>query len=146
MVDINLKFLRKKIGLTQAQLAEKLNIKDLDWDICYQSRVGPMKWIGPSLDEALDKAAADKKAVIIFPHAFTQEHVETLVELDIEYKEFAEKQGVPAYYRAETVGTHKEFIDGLKALVLKHEDKDGIFAEGFTRPCPSRFKRCCMEG
>ena len=57
--------------------------KGIDWQICYQSRVGRLKWIGPSLDEALEKAAQDKKAVIVYPHAFTQEHVETLVELDI---------------------------------------------------------------
>ena len=131
---------------TAQSIADALNIEDLDWQICYQSRVGPMKWIGPSLDQALDKAAHDKKAVVLFPHAFTQEHVETLVELDIEYKELAETMDMKGYYRAETVGIHKAFIAGLKSLVLGHKDKSGTFAEGFKRPCPSHFTRCCMEG
>lgn len=130
---------------TAAAIAEALNIEGLDFQDCYQSRVGPLKWIGPSLDEALDKAARDKKAVVIFPHAFTQEHVETLVELDIEYKEEAEKMGIEGYYRVETVGTDKAFIDGLADLVFKHADVNGIKAEGFEAPCPSEFGQCCMR-
>ena len=123
----------------------KVKRKDIDYQYCYQSRVGPKKWIGPSTEEALKKAVDDKKAVIIYPHAFTQEHVETLVELDIEYREEAEKMGQHGYYRAQTVGTHPEFIKGLASLVTKHLNKKAILAEGFKRPCPENFSRCCME-
>ncbi len=131
---------------TAVAIAEELAIENIDWQICYQSRVGPMKWIGPSVDEALAKAVQDKKAVVIYPHAFTQEHVETLVELDIEYKEEAEKMGQKGYYRAQTVGTHSDFIDGLAGLVKEHLDKEGIMDEGFESPCPSEFRQCCMRG
>ncbi len=95
----------------------QVQCKKLDWQICYQSRVGRLKWIGPSIEEALDKAAKDKKCVIIYPHAFTQEHIETLVELDIEYKKYASKIGIDGYYRSSTVGTSEEFINGLAELV-----------------------------
>jgi len=131
---------------TAEAIVKELDIKDLDYQYCYQSRVGPMKWIGPSLDEALAQAVLDKKAVVIYPHAFTQEHVETLVELDIEYKEKAEHMGQQGYYRAQSVGTHKDFIEGLAELVHKHLDKIGIFAEGFECPCPEKFNECCMRG
>jgi len=117
----------------------------IDWQICYQSRVGRMKWIGPSLDEALGRAAADKKAVVIYPHAFTQEHVETLVELDIEYKAIAEKLGLPGYYRAQTVGTHEGFIDGLVGLIKAHIDRHDISAQGNSILCPDKFKTCYMR-
>lgn len=130
---------------TASKIAEKMGIENLDWQICYQSRVGPLKWIGPSLDEALDKAAMEKKSVVVFPHAFTQEHVETLVELDIEYREEAEKMGIEGYYRAETVATHPDFIDGLAKLVFKHTPKNGVYAEGEDVLCPSHFSRCCMR-
>lgn len=130
---------------TAEAIAKELNIKDLDWQICYQSRVGPKKWIGPSVDEALEKAAADKKAVVIYPHAFTQEHVETLVELDIEYREEAEEMGQHGYYRAKTVGTHESFIDGLAGLVFKHLKRGKVEAEGFKCPCPAEFEQCCMR-
>ncbi len=103
--------------LIVTRLTEKLGINNIDWQICYQSRVGRLKWIGPSIEEALKKAALDKVAVIIYPHAFTQEHIETLVELDIEYKKYASNIGIVGYYRVNTVGTAKEFINGLAELV-----------------------------
>ncbi|MGH1374985.1 MAG: ferrochelatase [Alphaproteobacteria bacterium] len=127
------------------RLSEKLGIDNLDWQICYQSRVGRLKWIGPSLDEALDSAQSDKKAVVIYPHAFTQEHVETLVELDIEYKEMAEEKNIPGYYRARTVGVQDGFINGLSDLVKSHLDKTEIAAEGGQCICPDNFGRCCMR-
>lgn len=123
----------------------KIKRKDLDYQYCYQSRVGPQKWIGPSTEEALEKAAHDKKAVVIYPHAFTQEHVETLVELDIEYREEADEMGLKGYYRADTVGTHDDFISGLAKLVKQHISKKGLYSEGMKRPCPDKFGRCCME-
>lgn len=128
------------------KIAAALNIPDLDWRICYQSRVGPMKWIGPSTEEELQNAAEDGKAVVIYPHAFTQEHVETLVELDIEYKEEAEHMGLAGYYRAETVGVHPDFIAGLLELVRESLPGEGVRAEGGQTLCPAEFGRCCMRG
>lgn len=130
---------------TSQAIVKELGIEGLDWQDCYQSRVGPMKWIGPSLDEALEKAAEDKKSVIIYPHAFTQEHVETLVELGIEYREEAEKLGINGYYVAETVGAHPDFINGLAGLVKKHAPRGKVEAEGFECPCPENYNRCCMR-
>lgn len=130
---------------TAKLIAKKLGVKNLDWQICYQSRVGPKKWIGPSTEEALEKSAHDGKAVIIYPHAFTQEHVETLVELDVEYKEEAEKMGLHGYYRAKTVGTHPKFIKGLVKLVKDHMKKTGVRAEGGKCLCPTEFGQCCMR-
>ena len=82
---------------------------------------------------------------MIYPHAFTQEHVETLVELDVEYRELAEELGLPGYYRAQTVGTHPDFIAGLAGLVHAHLEKGGIYADGFEAPCPADFTQCCMR-
>jgi ferrochelatase len=127
------------------EILKKRGITNFDWQICYQSRVGRLKWIGPSLDEALEAAAKDKKAVIVFPHAFTQEHVETLVELDIEYRHVAEKLGLPGYYRASCASDHPAFINALAALVRDYTQKTGIHAEGGTCLCPDHFSRCCMR-
>jgi ferrochelatase len=92
-------------------------IGDLDWSVCYQSRVGPLKWIGPSTDAEIARAGADKVAVVLYPLSFVSEHSETLVELDIEYRHLAEKVGVRAYIRVPAVGTHPLFIAGLARLV-----------------------------
>ena len=82
---------------------------------------------------------------MIYPHAFTQEHVETLVELDIEYREEAEKMGLHGYYVAKTVGEHPDFIAGLAGLVHKHEGRTAIEAEGFKTFCPKEYGQCCMR-
>jgi ferrochelatase len=130
---------------TALAIADKLHLKTDDWAICYQSRVGPQKWIGPSLDEELERAAKDNKSVIIYPHAFTQEHVETLVELDIEYHEMAGELGIKGYYRADTVATHPDFINGLKDMVLGHTGSYSIQSNEEERLCPKEFSKCCMN-
>jgi len=90
---------------------------EIDWSICYQSRVGPLKWIGPSTDAEVRRAGADKVGVVVYPLAFVSEHSETLVELDIDYRHLAKEVGIPTYIRVPTVGTHPLFIAGLARLV-----------------------------
>ena len=87
--------------------------------VCYQSRVGPLKWLEPSTDAEIRRAGAEGKGVIVAPIAFVSEHSETLVELDIEYAKLARETGVPDYRRAATVGADPAFIDGLAGLVRK---------------------------
>jgi len=86
--------------------------------LSFQSRVGRQRWLGPYTEEALDElAGAGEKAVIVVPVAFTGEHVETLQELDIVYRERAAAHGITHFARARTVGTHPAFIDALAGLV-----------------------------
>ncbi len=126
-------------------IVKALGIPDLDWMICYQSKVGPLDWIGPSTAAALEKAAVDKVPVVIYPHAFVSEHVETLVEIDIEYRHLAEKAGVPIFARVETVGTDAAFIEGLKKIVLARAGGTGIAPEGGQRLCPGDKAQCCLN-
>ncbi len=131
------------------QSAEKIikatGLKNPDWQICYQSRVGRLKWIGPSTEEALQKVANDNVGVVILPHAFTQEHVETLVEIEIEYRALAKKMGLHDFYRVPTVGTSEVFIKGLMKLVLDNNGKNKTLSHTGKPLCPSNFKDCCMR-
>jgi ferrochelatase len=106
---------QKQVEQTAKAIADAIG--GLDWTVCYQSRVGPLKWIGPSTDQEVERAGADKVGVVLYPLSFVSEHSETLVELDIEYRHLAEKAGVPRYVRVPTVGTHPKFIGGLADLV-----------------------------
>jgi ferrochelatase len=124
-------------------MAERLDIQGLDWSICYQSRVGPLKWIGPSTEEALEKAAHDQVPVLIYPHAFVSEHVETLVEIEEEYREVAHELGVPGFARVPTVSTHPAFIAGLANLVRQQIDAGAFPNERNIRVCPMEFSECC---
>ncbi len=127
------------------RIAQALNIPDLDWQICYQSRVGRLKWIGPSTTEALEKAAADQVPVVIYPHAFVSEHVETLVEIEIEYRHLAKELGVPDFARVETAGIGDAFIQGLKTMVLSHLDSGRVLPDGGARLCPASMRQCCLQ-
>lgn len=106
-----------QVGRTARAIVDALAMESLDWSICYQSRVGPLEWIGPATDAEIRRAGADGKGVIVAPIAFVSEHSETLVELDIDYRHLAKEVGIPTYIRVPTVGTHPLFIAGLARLV-----------------------------
>ncbi|MBI5164314.1 MAG: ferrochelatase [Magnetospirillum sp.] len=89
----------------------------IDSVVCYQSRVGPLEWIGPSTEDELARAGRDGVPVVVVPIAFVSEHSETLVELDIEYRHRARELGVPGYVRVPAVGCHPAFIAGLADVV-----------------------------
>ena len=122
---------------------EQLGIDGLDHVVCYQSRVTPQKWIGPSTEDELERAAHDKAAVLVCPIAFVSEHSETLVELDVEYREEAERLGVPGYFRVPAQNSDPAFIAALRGLVLAARGGGRAlcsFAGG--RQCPKRFGDC----
>lgn len=101
-------------------------IQDLDWLTTYQSRVGPLEWIGPATDKEIERAGAEGKSLIVLPVAFVSEHSETLVELDKEYGHLAKESGVPGYIRVPALGTEPQFIQGLARLVHEAMNSDTI--------------------
>lgn len=109
---------------------------DADWVICYQSRVGPLEWIGPSTDDEIERAGRDGVAVVVVPLAFVSEHSETLVELDMEYAELAAEAGVPGYFRVPTVCDHADYIAGLAAMVKTALAADGTVIPGADPAAP----------
>ena len=106
---------QSQVEQTAAAIGEHLGTDE--WSVCYQSRVGPLRWIGPSTESEIRRAEADKVGVVLYPLSFVSEHSETLVELDIDYRHLARDAGVPTYIRVPTVGTHPLFIHGLANLV-----------------------------
>jgi ferrochelatase len=107
-----------------------------DWRISYQSRVGPLKWIGPSTDEEIRSAGNEGKGLVVVPIAFVSEHSETLVELDHEYRKQATAAGVPRYERVATPTADPEFIAGLARLVNGATRSPAtIAAGGGDAPC-----------
>ncbi|MFN9711854.1 MAG: ferrochelatase [Alphaproteobacteria bacterium] len=116
-----------------------------DWQVCFQSRVGRLKWIGPATEDAIQAAARDGVGVLISPIAFVSEHVETLVELDHEYAELAAGLGVAPYLRARTPGVGASFISELGDAVEAALGRTGAAAHGDWR-CPPGYAKCaCRE-
>lgn len=128
----------RQVEMTAAAIVRKMNIPNLDYKVTYQSRVGPVEWVKPYTDAEIKQAGAEGKPLILAPIAFVSEHIETLVELDVENKKLALDSGCPSYERVPTVSTHPAFIEGLAKLV----------EEALARPAekaPAGGKRICPE-
>ena len=129
------------------KIVEALDFEDLDWILSYQSRVGPLKWIGPSTEDIIVENSKLGKHIVLVPIAFVSEHSETLVELDIEYKELADKNGCKNYSRVPALGTNENYIKTMSNLIINKQDHsfDGeIFPPKIQ--CPNQFKKCpCLS-
>ena len=128
---------------TVKKIMSNLENKNLNYVISYQSRAGPLEWIGPSTNEVIIKYSKEKRGIVIVPIAFVSEHSETLVELDIEYKKLAEKNGCSFYKRVPALGTEENFIKGLTELVLTQETRGNFISSSM---CPNKYVKCpCLE-
>lgn len=125
-------------------IVAKLQVPTGQWEIAFQSRVGPLKWVGPATDEVIARHAAAKRPIIVVPVAFVSEHSETLVELDIEYRHLAEEKGAAAYIRAPTVSAHPAFIAGLADLVRQTLGRAETIQPGCGRAACQGWSRCAL--
>ncbi|MGN6514467.1 MAG: ferrochelatase [Rhizomicrobium sp.] len=134
-----------QVEKTAQAIVDKLGMENLDWQVCYQSRVGPLEWIGPSTDAEIRRAGSEGKGVVIAPIAFVSEHSETLVELDIEYARLAREAGVADYVRVPTAGADMDFIAALAGLVRRAVLGETVVTCGPGRICPKQFPSCGFE-
>jgi ferrochelatase len=132
-----------QVERTVAAVARQLGYPGLDHHVCYQSRATPQRWIGPSTEDEIERAARDGKALLVVPIAFVSEHSETLVELDIEYRELAGRLGVPGYFRVPAQNADAGFVAALADLV-RHARAHGPGLCSFKggRVCPLTHKDC----
>ncbi len=103
---------------TMDLIVSKLSF-NADATLCYQSRIGHQKWLEPYLVDAIDQASVEKRPIMIIPISFVCEYLETLVELQIEYRDRAVNQGAPFYSVIPPVGDDPFFISGLARLLTK---------------------------
>ncbi|MDA7565446.1 ferrochelatase [Candidatus Pelagibacter sp.] len=129
------------------KIVESLNDENLDWILSYQSRVGPLKWIGPSTETIIIENSKIGKHIVLVPIAFVSEHSETLVELDIEYKEIADANGCKNYTRVPALGINEDFIKAMSELIIKKNEykiNENLYPPKIQ--CPSNFKKCpCLN-
>ncbi len=131
-----------QIEETVKLIVKKLNIKNLDYKITYQSRVGPLEWLAPNTEEEVKEACINGKDLVIVPIAFVSEHVETLVELDIEYFQIAQDYNMN-YIRVPTLSIDDRFIESLANLVINAQENSSITSDVvFNRKCPENFSKC----
>ncbi len=134
----------KKVVENLAQLLE-VDVNKIDFQICFQSKVGRLQWTGPSLDLEIRKVALDQKIPVIVPVSFVSDHSETLVELDIDYKNLAFNLGAKNYLRVPALNTDGHFIQALAEICKKANSSSAsscFSGQKSERICPTKFTKC----
>ncbi len=132
-----------QVERTAAAVVQRLGIEGLDSVVCYQSRATPQQWLVPSTETELERAARDKVAVLVVPIAFVSDHSETLVELDVEYRDLAVKLGIPGYSRAPAQNSDPGFIAALAGLVRAARARGpGLCSMAGGPRCPANHRDC----
>ncbi|MBL0339281.1 MAG: ferrochelatase [Rhodospirillaceae bacterium] len=131
------------IATSAAAVAEKAGLRPDQWQITYQSRVGPVLWLKPYSENVIRELSNQHQGLIIVPISFVSEHSETLVELDITYRDLALEAGAAFYRRLPTVGIDEIFIQGLANLTEQAmRSKSSITSCSLEGYCPSSKSGC----
>ena len=121
---------QKEIESCAALIMSKLN-RTNPYKLAYQSRVGPVEWLQPYTDIAIKELAEQGvKELVVVPISFVSEHIETLEEIDMEYREIAEHAGIETFARVPAPDTDPTFIQALADIVVKAlSDRPILFTE-----------------
>lgn len=132
-----------QIEQTVKNIVDHLDINNLDYKLAYQSKATPVEWLTPDTEEEIRQTCIERKALIVIPLAFVSEHVETLVELDIEYKAIADQYKIK-YIRIPTLRVDNIFINSLSEMIINLQtSKDHIISNSKgIRVCPKEFTAC----
>jgi ferrochelatase len=117
-----------------ALIMQRLNIAN-DYTLAYQSRVGPLEWLQPYTDKAIqDLALRGVNELVVVPISFVSEHIETLEEIDIEYREIAQEAGIETFARVPAPDTDPTFIAALGSLVEKALSDPPVYFADTVQP------------
>jgi len=101
--------------------------KDVEWVLCYQSRVGPVQWLRPYTDEMLEQLGEQGlQNLVVVPISFVSEHIETLEEIDIEYRELAHECGIKNFLRVPALDCDPDFIKDLADMSIESLMKPSV--------------------
>jgi ferrochelatase len=113
--DPYLEHTRETVALVMRELGDRYA-----HSLAFQSKVGPVKWLQPATGDALKELTVKGAShVVLVPVSFVSEHIETLYELDILYRDLAREIGLPHYRRAPALNCRPDFIDALAGLVVR---------------------------
>ena len=125
---------QREIEDCAASIMTQLN-RSHPYTLAYQSRVGPVEWLQPYTDEAIQELAQDGvKDLVVVPISFVSEHIETLEEIDMEYREIAEEAGIETFARVPAPDTDSTFIQALADLVITSQNQPSINFSDIIRP------------
>ncbi|KAK2167496.1 hypothetical protein LSH36_27g09111 [Paralvinella palmiformis] len=136
----------QEVGATVQKVMENLGFCN-PYRLVWQSKVGPLSWLGPQTDEVISALAKQgRKNVLLVPIAFTSDHIETLYELDLEYaKHLGEKVGMKMIRRAAALNDNQTFIRALADIVKEHINNFKSSTKQFELCCPLCTNPACQK-
>lgn len=134
----------QEVAATVQRVMETLSFSH-NYRLCWQSKVGPLPWLGPQTDEAIKGFVKNgRKNLLLVPIAFTSDHIETLYELDLEYAdELAKEVGVENIRRSNAMNDNKIFIQALADLVRNHVKSGDACSNQMLLRCPMCVNATC---
>lgn len=135
-----------EVGATVQRVMEALNFSH-PYRLVWQSKVGPLPWLGPQTDEAIKGLCKNgRKNMLLVPIAFVNDHIETLHELDLEYaKELAEECGVKNIRRAPSLNDNPTFVKAMAHLVKDHLAANQPCSRQLPLRCPMCVNAVCGQ-
>ncbi|MEM9771249.1 MAG: ferrochelatase [Cyanobacteria bacterium P01_D01_bin.73] len=125
---------QKEIEDCTSMIMEKLG-RSNPHSLAYQSRVGPVEWLQPYTDVAIEELGEAKvEELVVVPISFVSEHIETLEEIDVEYRELAEESGIRNFLRVPALDSHPQFIEALTDMTVKEIENPGIPLSAVMHP------------
>jgi protoporphyrin/coproporphyrin ferrochelatase len=132
-----------EVAASVAAVMQRLSVPN-PHQVSFQSDVGPVRWLGPATENVLRQLGArGQRAVVVVPIAFTSDHIETLSELDIEYRHVAESAGITYFVRAAALNAEPRFLQALGELVAAHLSGERAETPGYRHRCPGCTNRGC---
>jgi ferrochelatase len=125
----------QEIGASVQAVMERLNFSH-EYLLCYQSAVGPVRWLGPSTEKMIRQLGARRRSVLVVPIAFTCDHIETLSEIDREYGELAHRAGIPRFHRAPALNDDPGFQRALAEIAAEHLRRGEACSRQYRLRCP----------
>ncbi|XP_066925884.1 ferrochelatase, mitochondrial-like [Clytia hemisphaerica] len=136
----------QEVAATVQRVMEMLGFSHT-YRLCWQSKVGPLPWLGPQTDDAIKGLAENgNKNLLLVPIAFTSDHIETLHELDLEYaEELAEEVGVENIRRSNAMNDNTIFIQAMADLVRSHIKSGDACSKQLGLRCPMCVNATCGQ-
>ena len=110
-----------QIRRTAQEVTRRLGLQEgRDWTLCWQSAVGPVKWMSPTTEGSIEQLCSSGiEHMLVWPVAFVSDHIETLVEIDLEYAELAKHKGVKSFSRVKNLDDDFDFVKYLAQMVRR---------------------------
>lgn len=133
-----------EVAATVFEVMQKMNFSH-KYMLTWQSQVGKIPWLEPQTDKILSELGKTKKSILVVPIAFTTDHIETLSEIDIEFKEVAKNAGINEFFRSPSLNSDPLAIDAFASIVKSHLDNNQLHTLQYKFRCPGCTNPYCRS-